>query len=116
MRQPLGWIKLHFDLAPVTVLNLVVWTVSEYILVAQLYSNFCSHIRQFVGIVDGKQASASDTGNFAQQRWAGNFLRLRRGQAEDADRINLHIGLFYHGFDLVLGVAAVVIAAIGNDQ
>jgi hypothetical protein len=112
MRQPLGWIKLHFDLAPVTVLNLVVWTVSEYILVAQLYSNFCSHIRQFVGIVDGEQAPAGNAGDFAQQRGTGNFFRLRWGQSEDADLVNLQIGLFHHSFDLILCVAAMFIAAI----
>src|SRR6266853_5111126 len=116
MRQTLWRIELYFNLAPVAVLNLVVWTVSEHILVAQLYSNLCSHIGQFVGIVDGEQASAGHLGDFGQQGRAGDFFRLGGRQAEDPDGVNLHIGLFDHGFDLVFGITAVVIAAIGNDQ
>src|SRR5215469_17473634 len=116
MRQSFGRNQLYLDLTPAAILSLVRWTVSEYILVAQLYSNLGSHVGQFVGIIDGKHAAAGHVADFGQQGRAGNLLRRGRSQAEDADRINLDIGLFNHRFDLVFSVTAVVIAAIGDDQ
>src|SRR5260221_14753901 len=106
MRQTLWRIELYFNLAPVAVLNLVVWTVSEHILVAQLYSNLCSHIGPFVGIVDGEQASAGHPGDSGQQRRAGDFFRLGGRPADDPDGANLHIALFDHGFDVVFRLTA----------
>src|SRR6185312_4422157 len=50
MWQPFGRSELNFDFAPPAIFGLVVWTVSEYILVAQLYSNLRSHISQVIGI------------------------------------------------------------------
>src|SRR5215469_10551788 len=115
MRQTLWRIELYLNLAPVAVLILVVWTVPEYILVAQLYSNLGSHIGQFIGIGQGKHASTSHLGDFGQQGRAGDLLRRRRRQAEDADGINLHIGLLDHRLDLVFRVTAVIVATIRDD-
>src|SRR5215472_2063843 len=116
MRQPLWRIELYLNLPPVAVLILVVWTVSEYILVAQLYSNLRRHIGQFIGIRNRKEAATGYLGDFSQQRRPGNFFGLGGRLAEDTDGINLHIGLFHHRFDLTLSITAVIVAAVRNDQ
>src|SRR6185312_3064890 len=116
MRQPLWRIELYLNLAPAAVLILVVWTVSEHILVAQLYSNLSSHIGQFVGITDREHASTGYLGDFSQQSRAIDLLRLDRRRAENTDGIDLHIGLFYQRLNLVFSITAVIIATIRDDQ
>src|SRR5215475_8841451 len=112
MRQTLGRNELYLDLAPVAILGLVAWTISQHILVAQLDSNFGGYIGQFIGIVQGKHASTGNIADLGQQGRAGDFLRLGGPSRKNADRVNLDIGLFHHRLDLALGVAAVVVAAV----
>src|SRR3954462_1002368 len=45
-RQAFGGVELDPQFAPFAVPRLVSWTVSEHILVAQLYSNLCSYVCQ----------------------------------------------------------------------
>src|SRR5262249_16341649 len=112
MRQPLWRIGLYLNLSPVAVFILVVWTVPEHILVAQLYSYLGSHIGQFIGITDGEQAPTGHRRDIVEQDRTVDLLLLAGHGTENTDGVNLHIGFFHHGFDLVFGIAAVVIAAV----
>ena len=116
MWQPLRRNELHFYFAPPAIFGLVLWTVAEYILVAQLYSNLSRHVGQFIGIGYGKHPPTRDLRDLRQKRRPGNFFRLGGAQAENADGINLHVGFLHHRFDLVFRVAAVVVATVRNDQ
>src|SRR5437879_3591902 len=46
--QALGRIELNFHLPPFAIPSCIGWTVTEDILVAQLYSNLCGHIGKLV--------------------------------------------------------------------
>ena len=83
MRQTLRLIKLHFNFAPMAVLYLVVWTITNHILVAQFNSDFCGHIRELIRIGNGKHAAAGDLRNFSEQGGTGNLF-LRTGTAAGA--------------------------------
>src|SRR5215467_10554396 len=116
MRQALWRIELNLNLAPVAVFILVVWTVPEHILVAQLYSYLGCYIGQFIGITDGEQTPAGHLRDIVEQDRTVDLLLLAGHRAEDTDGINLDIGFLHHGFDLIFRVAAVVIAAVRDDQ
>src|SRR5262249_8435375 len=116
MRQTLGRNELYLYLAPVAILGLVAWTISQHILVAQLDPNFGGYIGQFVGIVQSKHTAAGHIADLGEQGRAGDFLLLGGPSRKNADRVNLDVGFFDRRLDLALGVAAVVVAAIGNDE
>src|SRR5919109_1122166 len=73
-RQTLRRQQLYLDLVPLAVTCWFVWTVSEHVLVAQLYSNLSGNIGQLTGIVNRERASSSDFRYFAEQRRPGRFL------------------------------------------
>src|ERR1700746_701366 len=102
MWQPLGRNQFYFDLAPTTISGLVAWTVTEHILVAQLYSNFCSHIRQLIGITDGKSPASSHFRDLSQQRWTIDLFGLDRINRIKTDGVNLNIRFLDPGLDFIL--------------
>src|SRR5262245_51962699 len=66
-RQSLGCIQLNLNLAPLAIPSCIGWTVSEHILVAQLYSYLCGDVGQFVHVVHAEHASAGYIGDFIQK-------------------------------------------------
>src|ERR1700733_2471818 len=116
MRQSLRRIKFDFNFAPVAIFDLVVWTITDNVLVAQFNPNFSGYISQFIRIGNGEHASAGDLRNISQQGWAGNLFLLRWGPAENTDGVNLYIGFFDHGFDLIFRITAVIVAAIRDNE
>src|SRR5438270_12159366 len=104
-RQTLRRNELHLDFPPFTIPSWISWTVSEHILVAQLYSNLCRHIGKFVRIVDAKEPSAGDFTYLIQQVRTVALFGGRRTVVKDADGINLDVCLLDHGADLTVGIA-----------
>src|SRR4051812_25735809 len=68
--QALGRKQFNLHLPPFAIPSCIGWTVAEHILVAQLYSNLCGYVGEFVGIVHAEHASAGDVGNLIQKIWA----------------------------------------------
>src|SRR5690242_13102609 len=74
-RQSFGWIELDLDFMPFAIVHWFVWTVAEHILVAQLYTNLCRDVGQFVGIIHGKGTATSDIGDIVEHGGAHRLLR-----------------------------------------
>src|SRR5690348_9905591 len=115
-RQALRWHQLDLDLPPFAIPSCIGWTVSEHILVAQLYSNLCSHVCELIRIIDAEHASAGDVGNLVQQIRPIAFFGSGRTIIEQANGINLDIRFLYQRFDLGIGISAAIIAAVRDDQ
>src|SRR5882672_688682 len=108
--------EFHFYFTPFAVAHWVLWTVSEQVLVAQLNTYFRGDIREIVRVINGKGPPASQFRDIAEQGGAQPFFIGRKEMIVDADRINEDVRFLHHGPDLALGVAAVVVAPIGDDQ
>src|SRR5690242_16748124 len=115
-RQALRWHQLDLDLPPFAIPSCIGWTVSEDILVAQLYSNLCSQVCQLIRVIDAEHASAGDVRNLVRQIWPIAFFGSGRTIIEQSDRINLEISFFYVRFDLGICISAAIIATVGDDQ
>ncbi len=88
-------------------------------MIAKFDSDFCCDVGKFVQILHIVAAAAGQLGDFTQQ--AGTHLLFRSPAArsdglKDADSINLHVGFTDRVLDLTFSIAAVVVAAIGDDQ
>ena len=115
-RQSLRRNQFHFYLTPFAVVSRFHWTVSQHILVAQLNSYFCGNISQIVWIIDGKSPPAGQFGDFAQQGRPQLFFLALEIMVIQADGINHYIRFFHQGLDLALGIAAVIVATVGDDE
>src|SRR3954471_3623383 len=108
--------QLDLDLPPLAILRRVLWTVAKHVLVAQFDADLGGHVAELARGIDGERSPAGDLGDLAQQLGA-KTLFLRAGvRIEDADGVDLHVGFFHDALDLALGVAAAVVAAIGDDE
>src|ERR1019366_262751 len=108
-------IQFHLDLAPLAISYWAGWTVSEHILVAQLDANLCRHVRQFVRIADGKCPPSRHFSHLGEQGGSLAFFWRLATKVKQADAIDLNVGFPHHRLDLALGVAAVVVATVGDD-
>src|SRR5579862_9124162 len=101
--------QLYLD-APVLAISFrVLWRVADYILIAQLDTNFGRDVRQLVQVLHGEMASAGLFRDFAQQSRPSQFFRCaaaRGGRLEDPDRINLYVRLAHQVLDFRFRVAA----------
>src|SRR5438067_438303 len=111
-RQAFGGVQPNLDLSPLHIADLITWTVTEYILVAQLYSNLDGGIGQVVHVINGEGTAARHISDLAKQVWAADFFRRRAHVVEDANGVYLDVGLLDHSFYLRVGVAAAIVAAV----
>ena len=75
MRQTLWRIELNFDLAPMAVLDLVVWTVAEHILVAKFGGDFDGDVAhgQFLTHIAGKDVWVTLSGRLGSKDGYATF-------------------------------------------
>src|ERR1700674_157941 len=115
-RQSFWRLEFHFYFTPFAIAHWILWTVSYDILVAQLDANFCGNVRQVVRVINGKRAATSQFRDIAEQGGSEPLFFSRKVMIVDADGVDENVGLFDHGTDLAFGIAAMVVAAIGDDQ
>src|SRR4051812_37975229 len=66
-RQTFRGSEFNLELSPLPVTGLVTWTVSEHILVAQLYSNLNGGVSQVIDVIDRESASAGHVSDLTQE-------------------------------------------------
>src|SRR6185312_9816152 len=86
--------QFYFYLPPLSIARYFAWTVPKYILVAQLDSDFCSHVGQLIWIVDGEGPAACHIRNFGKHHRAGSFFFCTRSGIEQTDSVNLDVRFF----------------------
>ena len=101
---------------PFAIVHWFGWTVAKHILVAQLDADFRGYVRQLIRVINGKGPATSHIRDFGQQGGTQALLLGAGRLVEQADSVDLDVRLFDQGVDFALGVAAVVIAAIGDDE
>src|SRR5690242_13967365 len=114
-RQALRRHQLDLNLPPFAIPSCIGWTVSEHILVAQLYSNLCGHVCQLVRVVHAENPPAGDVRDLVQQIWPIAFFGSGRTIIVPSDGINLDIRLLYQRFDLGIRIPAAIVATVGDD-
>src|SRR6266403_1458327 len=115
-RQSFWRLEFHFYFTPFAIAHWILWTVSYDILVAQLDANFCGNVRQVVRVINGKRPATSQFRDIAEQGGSESLFFSRKVMIVDADGVDEYIGLFDHGTDLAFGIAAMIVAAVGNNQ
>src|ERR1017187_7918843 len=111
--------QLDFHMAVLSVVLLVGRGIAKHVLIPQLDSDFGGDIRQLIGVFDLVLAAAGLVGHLAQQ---GGPVALLRGPAAradgfvDTDGIDLDVGFFHQVTKFPFGVAAAVVATVGDDQ
>src|SRR5271157_305486 len=118
-RHPGRLHQLDLHMAVFSVALLVGRGIAKHVLIPQLHSDFGGDIRQLIGVFDLVLAATGLVGHFAQQRGAVALLRgpaARTHGFVDSDGIDLDVGFFYQVTEFPFGVAAAVVAAIGDDQ
>ena len=114
--------RLHqfdVDVAILAIPRLVGGTVVQHVLIAKFDSNFGCDVGKFVQILHVVTAAARQLGHFIQQARTHLLFRspaARSNRLKDADAINLNIGFADCVLDLTFSIAAVIVAAIGDDQ
>ena len=94
-------------------------SIAEDVLVAQFHADLGRHVRQFVDIFDRLLAASGLLGNLSEQTRPRQFFGRSRtcpGRLVNADGVDLDIRLFHEVFDFALGVPAIVITSIGDDE
>ena len=112
-------IQFYRDAAVFPVPGQVFRRISEDVLVAEFDSDLGRDVGQVVQILNGEMAPAGHGGQLAEQSGAGQLFRGPPSvghRFEDAHGIELRVGLAQQVADLAFGIAAGVVAAIGNHQ
>src|SRR5664279_3555831 len=115
-RQALGRIQSHFDLSPLAIPRWISGTVSQNVLVTQFNPDLGGHVCQLVGVSDGEGAAPRDIRYLRQQLGALALFGSLEITVIEADTVNLHVCLFDHRLDFSFGVAAMVVASVGDDE
>src|SRR5580658_1455506 len=115
-RQSGPWSHLNLHFTPLAVACQVRGPVADEILVAQQGGNPLADIANSGEIFNAEESTAGLLTQLVQQLWPGAFLGGWKVGIEDSNRINLHVGLPHLRAQLALGVAGVVVGAIGNHQ
>ena len=119
-RQAARLNQLHLHVPVLPVVLLVLRRIAQDVLVAQFDSDFGGDIRQFVQVLHRVLAPAGLLGDFGQQRRPGSSppasARAQPIGFVNSDRIDLDVRFLHQVLDFCLGVAAVVVAAVGDHQ
>src|SRR5258708_957872 len=97
---------------PFAVMPWILWTVSEYILVAQFDSNFCSHIGEIVGIINGECPAPAQLRDVTQQLRSQPFFFTAKVVVINPNGIDHHVGFLHQRLDFALSVATAGLASI----
>src|SRR5690349_8770252 len=118
-RQAARLHKLHLDVTVLAIAHRVLRRVIEHILVAQLDADLGGDIGQLIDVLHVVTASSRQLSHFTEETRAGQLLGSSAAgpdRFKDSDSVYLYIGFPNRILYLAFGVAAVVIASIGNDQ
>src|SRR5579864_7149014 len=119
LRQARGFHQLHLDAAVLAVAYCIFRTISQHIFVTQFDPDFRRDIGKLGQVVHGKSSAAGLLGQLIEQARAVHFFERPAPCShglENPDGINLDVR-FANGVPYFrLGVAAGVVAAIGDDQ
>ena len=118
-RQSFRLDQFHLDPPVFSVPFPVARGVEEHVLIPQFDTDLGGDIRQFIQVLDRKLPASRLFRQFGQQAGAGQFLggsSPGRGRLVNSDRINLDVRFLHPVLDFSFGVAAVVIAAVGDHQ
>ena len=93
-------------------------TKPEHILIAQLAANQAANLRQIAEIVYREMAATGVFGDVRKQLRTVRFFFWQMGRkgVENADGVDLNVGLPDGGANLALGIAALIVAAIGENH
>src|SRR5271165_1829846 len=112
--------QAHSDPAPLAVVLLVARLITQHVLVAQLAADEGGDFRYLATIVGGDGSAAAGVGQAAQRLPAQALLHgleQRNGHiVKDADSIGQNIGFLDHLPGFLQAVAAVVVAAIRDNE
>src|SRR5882762_5907384 len=114
-KSPWG-VQLYFDFTPLTIVNGVLRSIPDHVLVSKFDANFGGDVGQIVRIIDGERTASGEFRNVAQQRWPETFLIGSEVVVVNTDGVDHYVGFLDEGLDFIFCVAAVVIAAVGNNQ
>src|SRR6266700_940514 len=87
-------------------------TVTKQILVTQHGAHGLCDLCQVIGIINGEGCTTRHLRNLAQQVRSRSLFRGRKPAVIKTDAVDHHIGFFYLGNNLRLGIAAVVVSPI----
>jgi len=108
--------EFDFDFAPFAVALDGFWVVAEDVLVAEFGGDFDGDVAHFGDVVDAEEAAAGFVADFVEEDGAHALFVGGGVGVEDADGVDLDVGLADLGADLGLGVAGAVVAAVGDDE
>src|SRR5581483_11742647 len=109
----------HLNMPVLPIVLLVLGRITQNILIAEFDSDLGRDVGQFVQVLHGILSAASLLRNLGEQRRSG---RLFRGTAApgsclvDTDCVDLGVGFLYQILDFAFRIAAVVVAAVGNQK
>src|SRR5450755_427860 len=118
-RQPARLHQFNLDAPVLAIPILILRRVADDILIAQFNADLLGDVGELVEVFHGEVPAAGLFGDFAQQAGPAQFFRCTAacgGRLEDADCVNLNIRFAHQVLDFRFGVAAVVVAAVGDDQ
>src|SRR5579885_1386540 len=119
LRQSRRFHQFHLNPSKLSVPLAILWMISDHVLIAQFQTDLGRDIRQIAQVVAGEKPAPGRFRELVQQPRPARFLRraIPPGQRfEDADGINLYIGLPHGVLHLALGIPAGVISAVRDDQ
>src|SRR5690349_10493483 len=108
--------ELYSDLVVFAIVRPRCWLVGDDIFITKRDADFSGYVRQFVGIINGESPAPSGVGYLAQQPRPLLLLYCAWELVIKADGKYLHVSLLHNVFDFSFGVAAVVVAAVGDDE
>src|ERR1035438_3358617 len=118
-RQPAWLHQLDLDPPVFAIPFQVLWRVADNVLVAQFDADLLRDIGEFVEVLHREVPSACLFRDFAQQAGARQLLRgpaASGRRLENADGVDLDVRFAHQVLNFRFGVAAVVVAAVGDDQ
>src|SRR5271168_5648295 len=115
-RQPGRRNQPHLQFTPVPVVLHLRRAVTNHILVAELGADTTGDISHVAHFRDAEHASAGHLADVVEEDGAGLLLDGGGVGVEDADGVNLDVALTDDAAEFVFGVAAAVVAAVGDDE
>jgi len=118
-REALGRTEFDLDLAPAGVVSVIAWSVSEYILVAQLHADLGRDVREIIKMLNGEDATARQFGQLSEKRGTVEFFRRTIAitkRVVNADGVELGVRFLNEALDIVLVVPTMIIASIGENE
>src|SRR5712692_2565229 len=115
-RQLPGPLQLDLDFVPLSIPSHTPGTVAKQILIAQHDTDALGHAGQIVRIINAKSVPSGYFAHGVQQLRTQGLFQGHELTVIYADGIDHYISLFYQRRNFPLGIAAVVVTSIGDDE